>query len=139
MELWGGFGWLCPASQGSKFGVRGSKFDVHYKHSEYDCPFPPPSRWSGGTLVLPWTYPIPVEHPQSPLFNQARLSKSLSCGSSTMKRASKFDVRCSMFGPRLACLCTPAGLSPQATTGPYTYEPCGDVDPRPDYENVLTD
>ena len=24
-------------------------------------------------------------------------------------------------------------------TGPYTYEPCGDVDPMPDYENVLTD
>jgi hypothetical protein len=23
--------------------------------------------------------------------------------------------------------------------GPYTYEPCDDVDPTPDYENVLTD
>ena len=22
---------------------------------------------------------------------------------------------------------------------PYTYEPCDDVDPLPDYENVLTD
>jgi hypothetical protein len=28
---------------------------------------------------------------------------------------------------------------PQAPQGPYTYEPCGDVDPMPDYENVLTD
>ena len=33
----------------------------------------------------------------------------------------------------------PAGLSPPGATGPYTYEPCGDVDPMPDYENVLTD
>ncbi|HEV2210221.1 MAG TPA: hypothetical protein VG167_15695 [Verrucomicrobiae bacterium] len=23
--------------------------------------------------------------------------------------------------------------------GPYTFEPCDDVDPTPDYENVLTD
>ena len=33
----------------------------------------------------------------------------------------------------------PAGLSPPCATGPYTYEPCGDADPMPDYENVLTD
>src|ERR1041384_1961420 len=26
-----------------------------------------------------------------------------------------------------------------AASGPSTYEPCGDVDPMPDYENVLTD
>ena len=32
----------------------------------------------------------------------------------------------------------PAGLSPPGATGPYTYEPCGDVDSMPDYENVLT-
>ena len=42
-----------------------------------------------------------------------------------------------------ACLPQPrrrqAGLSPPVATGPYTYEPCGDVDPMPDYENVLTD
>jgi hypothetical protein len=30
--------------------------------------------------------------------------------------------------------CAPPGLP-----GPYTYEPCDDVDPAPDYENVLTD
>jgi hypothetical protein len=28
---------------------------------------------------------------------------------------------------------------PPGTLGPYSYEPCGDVDPMPDYENVLTD
>jgi hypothetical protein len=28
---------------------------------------------------------------------------------------------------------------PSAVPGPYTYEPCDDVDPTPDYENVLTD
>ena len=28
---------------------------------------------------------------------------------------------------------------PQDLPGPYTYEPCDDVDPAPDYENVLTD
>jgi hypothetical protein len=33
----------------------------------------------------------------------------------------------------------PADLSLPGATGPYTYEPCGDVDPTPDYENVLTD
>ena len=28
---------------------------------------------------------------------------------------------------------------PQGVRGPYTYEPCLDADPMPDYENVLTD
>ena len=28
---------------------------------------------------------------------------------------------------------------PTDGSGPYTYEPCEDVDPMPDYENVLTD
>ena len=28
---------------------------------------------------------------------------------------------------------------PQHVPGPYTYEPCEDVDPAPDYENALTD
>jgi hypothetical protein len=32
-----------------------------------------------------------------------------------------------------------AGLSPPGASGPYTYEPCDDVDPAPDYENVLAD
>ena len=33
----------------------------------------------------------------------------------------------------------PADLSPPGAPGPYTDEPCDDVDPTPDYENVLTD
>jgi len=41
-----------------------------------------------------------------------------------------------------ACLPKPrrrqAGLSPPGASGSYTYEACEDVDPMPDYENVLT-
>ena len=33
----------------------------------------------------------------------------------------------------------PAGLSPPGAEGPYASEPCEDVDPMPDYENLLTD
>jgi hypothetical protein len=33
----------------------------------------------------------------------------------------------------------PARLPAPGAPGPYTYEPCDDVDPTPDYENVLTD
>ena len=33
----------------------------------------------------------------------------------------------------------PAGLSPPGDPGPDTHEPCADVDPTPDYENVLID
>ena len=33
----------------------------------------------------------------------------------------------------------PAQLRPVPLPGPYTLEPCEDVDPTPDYENVLTD
>ena len=33
----------------------------------------------------------------------------------------------------------PARPPPQGVRGPYTYEPCLDADPMPDYENVLTD
>ena len=33
----------------------------------------------------------------------------------------------------------PARRPAPGAPGPYTYEPCGDVDPTPDYENVLTD
>ena len=28
---------------------------------------------------------------------------------------------------------------PRFAPGPWTYEPCDDVDPMPDYENVLID
>jgi hypothetical protein len=33
----------------------------------------------------------------------------------------------------------PTRPPPKALPGQYTYEPCDDVDPTPDYENVLTD
>jgi hypothetical protein len=33
----------------------------------------------------------------------------------------------------------PAGLSPPAAPVPYRYEPCDDVAPTPDCENVLTE
>ena len=36
-------------------------------------------------------------------------------------------------------LVAPARAPPDADTGPWTREPCADVDPMPDYENVLTD
>jgi hypothetical protein len=33
----------------------------------------------------------------------------------------------------------PAGLPPPGAPEPYAYEPCDDVDPMPDCENMLTD
>jgi hypothetical protein len=33
----------------------------------------------------------------------------------------------------------PPRRPPSGLPGPYTYEPCDDADPMPDYENVLTD
>jgi hypothetical protein len=36
-------------------------------------------------------------------------------------------------------LLAPARAPPDADAGPWTREPCEDVDPMPDYENVLTD
>ena len=33
----------------------------------------------------------------------------------------------------------PPRSRPQGLPRPYTYQPCDDVDPMPDYENVLTD
>jgi hypothetical protein len=33
----------------------------------------------------------------------------------------------------------PTRPPPAGVPGPHTYEPCADVDPMPDYENVLTD
>ncbi len=41
--------------------------------------------------------------------------------------------------PGLTRLRLPARPPPQGVPGPYTYEPCDDVAPTPDYENVLTD
>ena len=36
-------------------------------------------------------------------------------------------------------LLAPARARPDTAAGPWTLEPCDDVDPMPDYENVLTD
>ena len=33
----------------------------------------------------------------------------------------------------------PSRLATQGSPGPHIYEPCDDVDPMPDYEDVLTD
>ncbi len=49
---------------------------VFHKHPEYISPIPPPSGWSGGTMVPPWYRPIPVEHSQSAIFDQSSLSKA---------------------------------------------------------------
>jgi len=66
--------------RGSRFELRGSEFGFHNKLSEYNSPPAPPSGWSGGTLDKPWTYPIPIEPPQTPAFDQLRLSRPLSKG-----------------------------------------------------------
>ena len=41
--------------------------------------------------------------------------------------------------PPLAPAAPRRTLTPDADAGPWTLEPCDDVDPMPDYENVLTD
>ena len=79
--------WLWVACPGfSRFEVGSSKFGVHHKNSKYNPTIPPPSGWSGGTLVPPWTCPIPIEGPKGALFKQATLSKSLFCGIAAVKR-----------------------------------------------------
>ena len=75
-----------------------------HKHPEYNSPFRPPSAWSGGALVPRWYHPIPIEHANSPLFNQASLSKSFSCGFSAAKRFSGLDVGCWMLDVQLTSL-----------------------------------
>ena len=74
--------WMFFKVQGSKFKVRGSMLAAgcsllrHHKLSEYNPPVPPPSVCSGGALVPPWYLPIPIEHPTTPIFNQAKLIQS---------------------------------------------------------------
>ena len=87
-----GFGWHCPAFQGSRFEVQGSKYRIDHKHSQYSPPLPPPSGWSGGTLDNPWTYPGTIDHLPSPLFEQASLSRSVSCGFSALWRYPGLEV-----------------------------------------------
>ena len=88
---------------------------VHHKPSEYNLPPAPPSGWSGGTLVPPWTCPIPIEPPRTPVFDQPSLSRPLSCGISAAGR-----FRCGadlwLAGARSLRLCGPrsAKLDPRA-------------------------
>jgi hypothetical protein len=49
-------------------------FDMDDKSSEYNSPRSPPTGWSGGTLDIPWTCPIPIEPLQTPVFDQPHLS-----------------------------------------------------------------
>jgi hypothetical protein len=93
----GGLGWLCPAFQGSKFEVRGSRFGFNHKPSESNSSLPPPSGWSGGTLDKHWTHSGTIEPLAAPVFDQARLSKSVPLGSSALSRYSAFDVGSSML------------------------------------------
>jgi hypothetical protein len=105
----GGLGWLCPAFQGSQFEVRGSRFGANHKHPESNSPLPPPSGWSGGTLDKPWTYPGTIEPLEDPVFDQARLSKSVPGRSSAGKRCASLDVGGWMFD--VGCSAFPAGRS----------------------------
>jgi hypothetical protein len=70
-------GWLYPAFRGSKFRVRGSRFGDYHKYPGCNSPPAPPSGWSGGTLDIPWTSPIPIEPAQTPVFDQPDLFRSL--------------------------------------------------------------
>ena len=110
-----GFSWLCPAVQGSRFKVQGSKFSVFHKHIEYNSPRPPPWGWSGGGLVPLWYLPIPIAYLKHPLLNQSRLSKPLSRGFSALKRVSGLDAwrwMSNMRCPRPEKLTLPAGHNP---------------------------
>src|SRR5512137_609395 len=66
-------GRLRPAIPHSAIHIPHSPQRVHHKRSEYITPFPPPSGWSGTTLVPPRYLPIPIEPPKSGLFNEASL------------------------------------------------------------------
>jgi hypothetical protein len=89
--------WLVRDVQGSRFRVQGSRFRVHHKHPEYNSPLPPPSGWSGGTLVPPWAYPGTIDPLPDLLFDQARLFKSVSSGFSVAQPYLGLDVGCWMF------------------------------------------
>ena len=79
------------------FKVRGSRFGSTHKHPESNSSLPPPPAWSGGTLDKPWTCPGTIDPLPDPIFDQSRLSKSVSRGSSARSRYSALDVGDSMF------------------------------------------
>lgn len=71
--------------------------------------------------------------PLRPVIPQV-VHKFLDCGNLDRGFA---RVRCDHC--RHEALLASARAPPDADPGPWTREPCDDVDPRPDYENVLTD
>jgi len=81
-------------------------FGVPNKLSEYNLPLPPRSGWSGGTLDIPWTYSGTIDPLPAPIVDQARLSKSVSCGTSARSRCRALDVGGSIplsdFGLRIS-------------------------------------
>jgi hypothetical protein len=95
-----GFGWLCPGFQGSRFRVQGSRFGVCHKLPKYSPRRPPPSAWTGGGLVPPWTYPGTIDPAPASLFDQARLSNAVPSGVSALSLYSALDVGCWMFEVR---------------------------------------
>ena len=96
----GVFGWPCPGFQGSRFRVQGSKFGVCHKLPKYNPPLPPPSGWSGGGLVPPWTNPGTIDPAPAPLHDQAHLSNAVSSGVSALSPYSALDVGCWMLEVR---------------------------------------
>jgi hypothetical protein len=82
--------WVAFDVRGWMSDVRCSVFTISILNTT--PPFPPTLGWSGGDLVPPWYLPIPIEHPKGSNFNQASLSKSLSCGFSTVQRCPGLDI-----------------------------------------------
>ena len=67
-----GFGHPCPVIPQSAIRNPHSPPCVLHKPFEYNSPPAPPLGWSGGTLDLPWTCPIPIEPLKPPfLISQA--------------------------------------------------------------------
>src|ERR1035438_3539847 len=89
-----GLGWLCPGFQGSRFRVQGSKFGVCHKLPKSNPPLPPPSAWTGGGLVPPWTYPGTIDPAPASLLDQAHLSNAVPSGISALSPYSALDVGC---------------------------------------------
>ncbi len=69
-------------------------FGVFHKPPEYNSPSAPPYGWSGGTLDKPWTYPGTIDTLPDLIFDQARLSKSVSRGSAAGSRCQALNVGC---------------------------------------------
>src|ERR1035437_8103085 len=96
--------WLVRAIRCWMLDVRCWMFGIHHKHPKYNSSLPPPSGWSGGTLVPPWTYPGTIDPLPDLLFNQARLFTSVSSGLSVAQPYLGLDVGCSVLDVRFPSL-----------------------------------